>query len=212
MNVSSLSYLFTKSIAVNVPLLDLKEEFREIEADIRAAINNVIEHQTFVLGPEVEALENHVARDVGVRFGIGTSSGTDALLCSLMALGVGPGDEVITTPFTFFGTAGVVARLGAKPVFADIDPDTYNLDPAAAEAAITDKTVALMPVHMAGLPADMDAFRDLASRKGLLLIEDAAPLARVYQEYLRDEPYLVTHVETGEEALATIGERAPERR
>ena len=140
---------------MKVPLLDLKEEFREIEADVRTAINNVLEHQTFVLGPEVEALENRVARDAGVAFGIGMSSGTDALLCSLMALGVGPGDEVITTPFTFFGTAGVITRLGAKPVFADIDPTTFNIDPACIKRAMTSQTKVILPVHLYGQCADM---------------------------------------------------------
>jgi dTDP-4-amino-4,6-dideoxygalactose transaminase len=159
---------------VKVPLLDLKGEFVEIESEVRAAIDAVLAHRVFVLGPEVEALERRIAAEVGVGFGIAMSSGTDALLCSLMALGVGPGDEVITTPFTFFGTAGVVARLGATPVFADIDPGTFNIHPAAVEGAITKKTKAILPVHLYGQCADMDPILAMARERSIAVVEDAA--------------------------------------
>lgn len=167
-------YHFLKSVRVKVPLLDLKGEFGEIESEVRAAIDGVLAHQVFVLGPEVEALERRIAADVGVGFGIAMSSGTDALLCSLMALGVRPGDEVITTPFTFFGTAGVVARLGATPVFADIDPGTFNIKPAAVERAITDKTKVILPVHLYGQCADMDPILAMARERSIAVVEDAA--------------------------------------
>jgi dTDP-4-amino-4,6-dideoxygalactose transaminase len=157
-----------------VPLLNLKREFSMVEADVRAAMERVLATQMFILGPEVEALERQVADYSGVRFGVGMSSGTDALLCTLMALGVGSGDEVITSPFTFFATAGVIRRLSARPVFIDIEPDTFNMDPGQVRAAITSRTKAILPVHLFGQCAEMDPIRQVASERGLPIVEDAA--------------------------------------
>jgi dTDP-4-amino-4,6-dideoxygalactose transaminase len=158
----------------SVPLLDLKAQYAAIRGEVQAALEPVLESQHFILGPEVEALEAEVARYSGCRFGIGVSSGTDALLLALMALGVGPGDEVITTPFTFFATAGCIHRVGARPVFADIEPESFNLDPARVEAAVTKKTRAIIPVHLFGQCAEMDALGAVAARHKLAVIEDAA--------------------------------------
>jgi dTDP-4-amino-4,6-dideoxygalactose transaminase len=158
---------------MNVPLLDLKAQYRTIRAEIDAAVAEVFESQYFILGPKVKACEEAVARYSQCAFGIGVSSGTDALLLALMAEGVGPGDEVITSPYTFFATAGSVARLGATPVFVDIDPATFNLDPRQLEAAVGPKTKAIIPVHLYGQMADMDPIMDLARRRGLTVIEDA---------------------------------------
>ncbi len=157
-----------------VPLLDLKAQHATIEADVRAAIDAVVRSQRFVLGEVVEECEQALARYCGCAHAVGVSSGTDALLAALMAEGVGPGDEVVTTPYSFFATAGVVARLGATPVFADVDPVTLNIDPAEAERRVTKRTKALVPVHLFGRMADMDPIMEIAGRHGLVVVEDAA--------------------------------------
>lgn len=157
-----------------VPLLDLKAQHATIRDEVREAIDRVVESQHFILGPEVEALESEVAEYSACAHGIGVSSGTDALLVALMAIDLKPGDEVITTPYTFFATAGAVSRLGGKPVFIDVDPRTYNLDPGRIDAALTPRTRAIMPVHLYGQMTDMDPISEIAKRRGLYVIEDAA--------------------------------------
>ncbi len=154
--------------------LDLRAQFASIREEVMAAVTRVFESQYFILGPEVKLFEEEVAAKLGVRFAVGCASGTDALILSLMAAGIGPGDEVITTPFSFIATAGSIAHVGAKPVFVDIDPVTFNINPALIAAAITAKTRAIMPVHLFGLPADLDPILEIAKAKGLLVIEDAA--------------------------------------
>ena len=156
------------------PFLDLKAQYRTIQDEIDAAIQRVMGAQQFILGPEVEGLEKEVAACVGVRFGIACASGSDALLLALMALQVGPGDEVVTSPFTFVATAGAIARLGARPVFVDIDPRTYNIDPKKIPSATTAKTKAIIPVHLFGTAADMDAIMQIANQNRIPVIEDAA--------------------------------------
>jgi len=159
---------------VNIPLLDLKAIHEPIRTEILSAVEKVIESNTFILGPEVQKIENRVAAYCNTKFAIGVSSGTDALLISLMALGIGHGDEVITTPFSFFATVGVVVRVGAKPVFVDIDPVTYNIDPGKIEKAITSKTRVIIPVHLYGQCAEMDPILEIAEKYNLEVIEDAA--------------------------------------
>ncbi|MFC2075738.1 DegT/DnrJ/EryC1/StrS family aminotransferase [candidate division KSB1 bacterium] len=159
---------------MRVPLLDLKEQFRRLEPEIRRAIDGVLESQRFILGPEVEALEVETAAYCGCSHAIGVSSGTDALVLSLMALGIGPGDEVITPAYTFFATAGSIARLGAKPVFVDIEPDTFNVDPERVSAAVTRRTKAVMVVHLYGQCCDMDPIWEVSARRDIPVIEDAA--------------------------------------
>ncbi len=159
---------------MKVPLLDLKAQYAPIREEIRAAMDRVCDSQHFILGPEVAALETEVAAYCGARFAVGVSSGTDALLAALMAVGVGVGDEVITTTYSFFATAGVIARLGAVPVFVDIDPETFNLNAKAAVGKITTKTKVIMPVHLFGRCAEMDPLLEAARRQGVAVIEDAA--------------------------------------
>ena len=154
--------------------MDLKAQYASIKKEIDDAVAGVLASQRFVLGPAVEACEDDVARYCGCAHAVGVSSGTDALLAALMAERIRPGDEVITTPFTFFSTAGVVARLGAFPVFADIDPATFNIDPAEIEYCITERTRAIVPVHLFGQVADMDPVMEIAERHGLFVVEDAA--------------------------------------
>ena len=159
---------------MNVPLLDLKAQYATIRPEIRAAIDQVCESQHFILGPEVSALEQEIASFCGARFAIGVSSGTDALLVALMALGVDPDDEVITTPYSFFATAGVIARLGAQPVFVDIDPHTFNIDLAAVAAKVSPKTKVIIPVHLYGRCVDLSPLMPLAKERGIAVLEDAA--------------------------------------
>jgi len=157
---------------MKVPLLDLRAQYATIRDKVRPVVDAVIESQYFILGPEVEAFEKDLAAYVGARRAIGCASGTDAILLALMALGVGPGDEVVTTPFTFFATAGCISRVGATPVFVDIEPDTFNINPALVKKAITRKTKAILPVHLFGQCSDMDPILEAAG--DIPVIEDAA--------------------------------------
>lgn len=165
---------------MKVPLLDLKPQYASIQSEIQAAIQEVLEEQAFILGKRVEQFEDQVALYCDIEHAVGVASGSDALLLSLMACGVGPGDYVLTSPYTFFATAGSIARLGAIPFFADIDPDTYNLDPSKATLALEKlehrgcPVKAIIPVHLFGLCADMDPLLAMAQRYGLTVIEDAA--------------------------------------
>jgi dTDP-4-amino-4,6-dideoxygalactose transaminase len=159
---------------MKVPLLDLRAQYESLRAETRAAVDRVLESQGFVLGADVRALEEEIAAYTGARHAVGCASGSDALLLALMALDVKAGDEIITTPYSFFATAGSIARLGARPVFVDIEPRTYNIDIDRIEAAITERTRALLPVHLYGQCAEMDALASVASRHHLPVIEDAA--------------------------------------
>jgi dTDP-4-amino-4,6-dideoxygalactose transaminase len=174
----------------NVPLLDLKAQFAQIRAEVMPLIEQVCTTQQFILGENVRGFEEEIARYCGAPFGVGVSSGTDALLLAMMALGIGAGDEVVTSPFTFFATAGTIARTGARPIFCDIDPVTFNMSPSAVQTFIERDCVttgdglvnratrgrikAIMPVHLYGQSADMDGFMEIARRHGLKVIEDAA--------------------------------------
>jgi dTDP-4-amino-4,6-dideoxygalactose transaminase len=159
---------------MKVPFFDLNQQFSSIEEEVKSALDKVLKNQQFILGPKVEALEQTIARYCQTQYAIGVASGSDALLLSLMALGIGPGDEVILPPFTFFATAGSVSRTGATPVFVDIDPSTYNIDPSKIEEKINSRTKAIIPVHLFGQCADMDPVLQIARAKQLFVIEDAA--------------------------------------
>jgi dTDP-4-amino-4,6-dideoxygalactose transaminase len=167
---------------MNIPIIDLRAQYEAIKSEINSKVLSVLETQNFILGKEVAALEEEIAAYSGAGFAVGVSSGSDAILVSLMALGIGAADAVITTPFTFFATAGAIARLGARPVFCDIDPETWNIDPAAVEAAVRRekkagrlaRLKAVLPVHLYGQCADMSALLRTARRHGLWVVEDAA--------------------------------------
>ncbi len=159
---------------MKIPLLDLKAQYDTIRQEVEPAVKKVIENQDFILGDEVRGLEKEIAQYCGVKYGVGVASGTDALILALRAIDIGPGDEVIVPPFTFFATAEAVSIVGAKPVFVDIEPDTYNIDPKLIEKSITKKTKAIIPVHLYGQCADMDPIMATAKKYGLKIIEDNA--------------------------------------
>lgn len=159
---------------MKIPLLDLKAQFAGLRGEVLAAVTEVLDSQVCIGGPRVAELETRVAEASDCRFAVAVSSGTDALLNCMMSLDIGPGDEVITTPFTFFATAGCIARTGARPIFVDIDPATWNINPALIERAVTRRTKAILPVHLFGQMADMEPIMAIAARHGLAVIEDAA--------------------------------------
>ncbi|MCY9340862.1 DegT/DnrJ/EryC1/StrS family aminotransferase [Bacillus haynesii] len=156
-----------------IPLINLKRQFQTVKQDILQEFEHVLDSGQYILGPKVGELEKRIAEKLGVKEAVAVANGTDALVLTLEAFGIGKGDEVITTPFTFFATAEAVSRVGAKPVFADVDPETYNLDPKKIEEKITPATKAVIPVHIFGQPADMDEIMAIAKKHGLLVIEDA---------------------------------------
>jgi dTDP-4-amino-4,6-dideoxygalactose transaminase len=162
------------SPVTSVPLLDLLAQYQPIREEVLAAMTRVCDSQRFIMGPEVEGLERELAAMLHVSDCVGVSSGTDALLAAMMAIGIGPGDEVITSTYSFFATAGCISRLGARPVLVDIDPITYNVDPAAVAAAVTPRTKAIIPVHLYGCSAEMTPILETARKAGLAVIEDAA--------------------------------------
>lgn len=159
---------------MEIPLLDLNAQYAPIKNDVLKAMNDVFESKQFIMGPKVVELEKAIADYCNANYALGVSSGTDALILALMAMDIGPGDEVITSPFTFFATAGSIHRVGATPVFVDIDPDTFNIDPKRIKEKITKKTKAIMPVHIFGQMADMDPILAIAKEHNLFVIEDAA--------------------------------------
>lgn len=161
-------------VDMKLHMVDVVGQYQKIKPEIDAAVHRVLDSGQFVLGKEVGEFECQVAGYVGTRYAVGCASGTDALQIAMMALGIGPGDEVITTPFTFVATAEMVALLGARPVYVDIDPKTFNIDPTRIEAAITSKTKAIIPVHLFGQSADMDPIVEVARRHGIRVIEDSA--------------------------------------
>jgi dTDP-4-amino-4,6-dideoxygalactose transaminase len=157
-----------------VPLMDIRGQYADLLDDVKRSVCEVIDSGRFILGPNMRALEEEIAAATGAGHAVAVGNGTDALVLALEALGIRAGDEVITTAYTFYATAEAIARVGATPVFADIDPGTFNLDPVAAEAAVTERTRAIVAVHLYGGPADMPGLRDVAGRHGLAVIEDAA--------------------------------------
>jgi dTDP-4-amino-4,6-dideoxygalactose transaminase len=159
---------------MKIPLLDLQAQYLPLRDETLAAITRVCDSQRFIMGPEIDALEGEMATMLGVRYAVAVSSGTDAVLLALMALGITAGDEVITTTYSFFATAGAIVRLGATPVLVDIDLPTYNMDPERVQAAVTPRTKAIVPVHLFGLAADMDPIMETAARAGVPVVEDAA--------------------------------------
>jgi dTDP-4-amino-4,6-dideoxygalactose transaminase len=161
-------------MALKVPLLDLSRQYEPMRDALLGAVVRVCDSQRYINGPEVEGFEREIAALLGVPHAVAVSSGTDALLLALMALQIGPGDEVVTSTYSFFATAGAIVRLGATPVLVDIDPVTFNIDPVAAARAVTPRTKAILPVHLFGLSADLDPLLDEASRSGVPVIEDAA--------------------------------------
>jgi dTDP-4-amino-4,6-dideoxygalactose transaminase len=159
---------------LKVPLVDLQAQYRPLRDEILSALTRVCDSQRFIMGPEIVALEDELARLLGIEHAVAVSSGTDALLLALMTLGIGSGDEVITSAHSFFATAGAIVRVGARPVFVDIDPETFNIDAARIAAAVTTRTKAILPVHLFGLSADLDPIVAAASRAGVAVVEDAA--------------------------------------
>ncbi len=159
---------------MNIPLVDLKAQYLSIKDEIDAAVQRVIDNTAFIMGPEVERFEGDFAAFCGTKHAVGVNSGTSALHLAFLGCDLGPGDEAITTTFTFIGTTSMMTSLGIRPVFVDIDPDTCNIDPEKIETAITERTKAIVPVHLYGQPAEMDAILDIAERHGLTVIEDAA--------------------------------------
>src|SRR5712692_2599387 len=170
--MSDRSYI--SDMFVRVPLLDLRAQYGPLRDELLAAVTRVCDSQRFIMGPEITALEEAFATLLSVRHAVAVSSGTDALLLALMALGIKAGDEVVTTTYSFFATAGAVVRVGARPVLVDVDPATFNIDPERVAAAITSRTKAILPVHLFGLSADLDPIVEVATRAGIPIIEDAA--------------------------------------
>jgi dTDP-4-amino-4,6-dideoxygalactose transaminase len=183
---------------MNVPLLDLKAQNGALESELQEAFLRVLRSGHFILGPEVDQFEESLAKFTGARYALGISSGTDAILVALMALGIGPGDEVLCPTFTFFATAGCVSRLGARPVFVDSLPDSFNIDPEDAARRITARTRAILPVHLFGQAAAMDAIFALARQHGLRVVEDAAQaLGATYEIPIRPEEVSIRHPQVG---------------